>query len=99
MPNRQTPLDPEGQRESERRGGLHVYCPCCGHDLIEAGKITRKEVLNEVSHRRSHRRNPHNSPQSSVDTCNGSVCIPSVEGVSGTGGMGGSDPDGGLSER
>ena len=95
MPNRQTPLDPEGQRESERMGGLHVYCPCCGHDLIEAGKITRQEVLNEVSHRRS----PHNSPQSSVDTCNGSVCMSSGKGVSGTGGMGGGDPDGGLSER
>lgn len=95
MPNRQTPLDPEGQRESERMGGLHVYCPCCGHDLIEAGKITRQEVRNEVSHRRS----PHNSPQSSVDISDSSVCMPSGKGVSGTGGMGGGDPDGGLSER
>lgn len=88
MPNRQTQLDPEGQREGERRGGLHVYCPCCGTDLIECGKVTKEEVLNEINHRRS----PHNSPQSSVDVSDSSVYVPYGEGVQGAGGHGGRRP-------
>ena len=92
MPNRQTQLDPEGQREGERRGGLHVYCPCCGTDLIECGKVTKEEVLNEVNHRRS----PHNFPQSSVEKSIRDVVETGSGDVSGAGGAGGSGPAGGC---
>ena len=62
MPNRQTQLDPEGVRGWEEGGGLHVFCPCCGTDLLECGKVTKGEVLREISHKIHH-----NPPQSSVE--------------------------------
>ena len=94
MPYKQTPGDPEGLREEERRGGLHVYCPCCGQDLLEAGKVTRKEVLNEISHRTS----PHNSQQSCGETRDAIVCAPSGEGRPGATGHGGARPRAGGAE-
>ena len=92
MPNRQAPMDPEGQRESERRGGLHVFCPHCGADLLDAGRVTREEVRNEIKHRRS----PHNSPQSSVEASIRNVGLAGGGVSPGAGGAGGPGHAGGC---
>jgi len=76
-------------------GGVHVYCPRCGTDLIECGKITKEEVLNEISHRNS----PHSHPHFTENEHDTNVCVTCWEGVQGAGGTGGGDPDGWVSER
>lgn len=47
MPNRQAQPTQEGLVESERSGGLHVYCPHCGADLLDCGRVTKPEVDHE----------------------------------------------------
>ena len=59
-PYKQTQLDPAGVREWDEKGGLHVFCPCCGADLLECGKVTKAEVMREIAARKS-RNSPHNS--------------------------------------
>ena len=58
----QAPLDPEGYREEEERGGLHVICPVCGTDLLNTETVTAKEFL--VQKRRKF---PQKSPQSTAN--------------------------------
>ena len=47
MPNRQAQATQDGLVESERCGGLHVYCPYCRRDLLDAGRVTKPEVDHE----------------------------------------------------
>ena len=53
----QAPLDPDGYKEEEERGGLHVICPVCGTDLLNTETVTEQEFL--VQRRRKF---PRKSP-------------------------------------
>lgn len=61
-PANQAQLDPEGYREEEERGGLHVICPVCGTDLINTETVTEQEFL--IQRRRKF---PQKSPQSTAN--------------------------------
>lgn len=85
-----------GRQDAEE---LHVYCPCCGQDLLAAGPPTMEEIAEgkaraAAMRRKTSRKSPH------LSKSEGRV-LPSVgdaavggEVIGGAGGTGGGDPAG-----
>lgn len=99
-PYKQAKATPTGLSEGERRGGLHVWCPHCGADLLTSGPVTKAEVDREFKSRNSPHNSPHFSEKNICARVEDSTSGGRVSGcATGHGGMGGGDPGGGASER
>ena len=86
----------QGHQDAEE---LHVYCPCCGQDLLAAGPPTMEEIAEGKARAAAMRRkSTQKSPQSSENEgrISPSVGIAAVGGevIGGAGGTGGGDPTG-----
>ena len=80
---------------------LHVYCPCCGQDLLAAGPPTMEEIAEGKARAAAMRRKTaRKSPQSgkSEGRVSPSVgnAVAGTGTVTGAGGTGGGDPAGAV---
>ncbi len=57
--------------EHQDSEALHVFCPCCGADLLDAGPVGPSEIVREVKARQSL---PQKSPHSAVDEVENIPC-------------------------
>ena len=65
----------QGHQDAET---LHVFCPCCGADLLAAGPLDPAEIAREAKARAEL---PHKSPQSTEDERTKSPSIGNAEQV------------------
>ena len=95
-PSRQSADRGQGRQDTD---DLHVYCPCCGQDLLAAGPPTMEEIAEGKARAAAmRRRSPRKFPQSSENEgrLSPSVGNAAVGGgvIGGAGGTGGGDPAG-----
>ena len=81
-----------GRQEAE---ALHVFCPCCGADILSAGPVGPSEIAFECRQKAKMRGDsPQKSPHSRESEVEKSPFIGEEVAETGAEGMGGGDPTG-----